>query len=181
MDKKQTAKKPVTIEGFIDALVGINRKAKFDLAKQLHLAIKAGFKPSVIARKWAEADPENAKAVDFITKYSLAYGATLNGADFDLTLKALNSGELKRETATEWQTDNAEIYPEFKATEASKPSKGRKDSDPAKASEKALNAIVARVKADNLTSAEAIKLLNKAIKQVEELARVSGNLKRLTA
>lgn len=181
MDKKSTEKKPVTIDGFITALVGINRKAKLDLAKQLHLAIKAGFKPAVIERNWKQADPENAKGSDLIIKYSLAYGASLKGADFDATLKALNNGELKRETATEWQADGAEIYPEFQAKETDKKPSARKDSDPKKASEKALEAIVARVKADTLTSREAVALIQKALKEIENLAKVSGNLNRLAS
>lgn len=168
-------KQPKPLADFIKSLVSAVESGKLAIAKHLSNANKAGYKVSQIARQWKSADSD-ALGEDSIKKYILAYDAHSKGADFSKVLKGLNNGTLKAETVVELETDNL-------PSELVTPSKEgkRSDSDPAVATKKALDAIVARVKADKLPITTATKLLNETVAEITKLAHVTGHSKKVAA
>jgi hypothetical protein len=170
MDTK-TAKQ-VDVKALVSNLIAIGNKAKLDTAKALQKAIKQGAKPSQIARVWKESDT-NALNADSITKYALAYGATLNGADFDKVLSDLNSNKIARGIVVSFGDDDAEIPSEYQASNEPKENK-RNASDPMATSQKALDLIVQRVKDGKITTREGLNMLAKAHNDLAEFAKVTG-------
>ena len=170
MDTK-TAKQ-VDVKALVSNLIAIGNKAKLDTAKALQKAIKQGAKPSQIARVWKESDT-NALNADSITKYALAYGATLNGADFDKVLSDLNSNKIARGIVVSFGDDDAEIPSEYQASDEPKENK-RNASDPMATSQKALDLLVQRVKDGKITTREGLNMLAKAHNDLAEFAKVTG-------
>jgi hypothetical protein len=169
MDKKATTSK-ATVETVVIKLVKIASNSKVETAKELHKAQGLGFKPSQIARQWE--GKEGALNEDTISKYLIAYGASLKGADFAKVLGQLNTGELSRKVAVAWE---AEDVPEDMKEAPSKSGKSsRGESDPKKASQKALDAIISRVKSGKLNSREAQAMLNTALGEVNTLVAVNA-------
>lgn len=178
MDKNKTA--PV-IGTFVDALVKVLESGKLAIAKELHKAQKAGFKPSQIAREWKKVSGEDALGDDAISKYLLAYSAHLKGANFQTVLKGLNATDASKRLSREMVANlSEENIPEELAQkpETNGNGGGRGDSDPIAKTKKDLAALVERVKADKLPSRDAIKFLNDAIADIQKLASVTGNAHR---
>lgn len=168
MDKNKAPK--TTVEAVVKQLVKIASNSKLDTAKALYKAQGAGFKPSQIARQWE--GKEGALNEDTISKYLIAYGAHLKGADFGKVLNGLNTGALSRKAVIAWEADDIEA--DLKQVENNTGKESRKESDAKAASEKALKAIVARVKSGKLNSREAQTLLNNALGEVNALVAVNA-------
>lgn len=171
MDTKTT--KQVDVKALVSNLIAIGNKAKLDTAKALQKAIKQGAKPSQIARLWKESDP-NALNADSITKYALAYGATLNGADFDKVLNDLNANKIARGIVVEFANDDAEIPEEYQSNGEPKGKGTRSESDPYKSSQKQLDALIKRVKDGKLTAKQGLELIAKAHKELSDFANITG-------